>query len=875
MLYETLNSIKESFGQGYFTSRVSDEIVQNLNPKFELREYQKEALGRFDFYFNGYQRRQFPAQLLFHMATGSGKTLIMAANILQLYQKGYRNFIFFVNSTNIIEKTRDNFLNEISSKYLFAKKIKFGEKEIKIQEVDNFEVASSDDINIIFTTIQGLHTRLNYPKENALTYEDFNEKEIVLISDEAHHVNTLTKSKLNKTEREEVHSWEGTVERIFQANTKNILLEFTATIDLSNPAINEKYQDKIIFQYDLKQFRLDGYSKEIEVLQADMEPIDRALQAVIISQYRRKIAEKNGILLKPVVMFKANYVNPPSKPNPNAVVSAQFKQEFLEKIKNLRPRDLAKFKNSHSQILQKAFDYFAQNKINLANLIKEIQNDFDETKCLSVDSNEDKEKNQILVNTLEAGDNEIRAVFAVEMLNEGWDVLNLFDIVRLYDTRDSGKNKPGKTTIAEAQLIGRGARYYPFVTNKDQNQFKRKFDEETNNELRILEQLYYHSAHNPRYIQELKTVLTDIGIMPEKYIQKEIFIKDSFKKTDFWQRGVIFLNERIKNPKENIFSLDDANITKEHNFQLKTGEATEETLFGQVFDFNEKVFSSETSRKTYFLGNFDKNIVRAALDRIDFFHFANLKTYFPNLGSILEFITSDKYLGTVKVEITGPKTAIENLSPPDKFTISLSVLKKIAQEARSNTSEYVGTKLFKVRQIKEIFGESKVVKLANDDERARNIREINLAAKSWFAQNDFYGTSEEESFIDFFEKSLDFIKKKYDQVALLRNERHFKIFDFEEGRAFEPDFLLILKKNNSQKNTILQVFIEPKGDLFKDVNGRFEQSAEGWKQKFLLKLEKESKLDLRLENKDFRLLGLPFYNESLKHVFEEAFEEKL
>ncbi len=34
-------------------------------------------------------------------------------------------------------------------------------------------------------------------------------------------------------------------------------------------------------------------------------------------------------------------------------------------------------------------------------------------------------------------DNEFRAVFAVDMLNEGWDVLNLFDIVRLYDTRDS------------------------------------------------------------------------------------------------------------------------------------------------------------------------------------------------------------------------------------------------------------------------------------------------------------------------------------------------------------------------------------------------------------------------------------------------------
>ena len=52
-----------------------------------------------------------PLHLLFNMATGSGKTLIMAGLILYLYEKGYRNFLFFVNSTNIIEKTKDNFLN--------------------------------------------------------------------------------------------------------------------------------------------------------------------------------------------------------------------------------------------------------------------------------------------------------------------------------------------------------------------------------------------------------------------------------------------------------------------------------------------------------------------------------------------------------------------------------------------------------------------------------------------------------------------------------------------------------------------------------------------------------------------------------------------
>jgi len=114
MLYEDFDSKRKLDGEEVFTSLVSEDIITNLNPNFELREYQKEALGRFKFYFNGFSQRQYPAQILFHMATGSGKTLIMAANILELYQKGYRNFIFFVNSTNIIEKTKDNFLNSLS-----------------------------------------------------------------------------------------------------------------------------------------------------------------------------------------------------------------------------------------------------------------------------------------------------------------------------------------------------------------------------------------------------------------------------------------------------------------------------------------------------------------------------------------------------------------------------------------------------------------------------------------------------------------------------------------------------------------------------------------------------------------------------------------
>ena len=45
--------------------------------------------------------------------------------------------------------------------------------------------------------------------------------------------------------------------KILNSHLDNILLEFTATIDLNNENIVQKYMDKIIYKYDLKDFRLD------------------------------------------------------------------------------------------------------------------------------------------------------------------------------------------------------------------------------------------------------------------------------------------------------------------------------------------------------------------------------------------------------------------------------------------------------------------------------------------------------------------------------------------------------------------------------------------------------------------------------------------
>ena len=174
--------------------------------------------------------------------------------------------MFFVNSKNLIQKTKANFLNSFSSKYLFSDKIIIDGKEVLIKETENFESADSQNINIKFTTIQQLHLDLNTSKENSITYEDFENLKVALIADEAHHLSSSTKGGGAL-----LGSWEGTVLEILGKNYENILLEFTATLDYESREIVNKYQDKVVFKYDLAQFRIDGFSKEINLMYRPLE----------------------------------------------------------------------------------------------------------------------------------------------------------------------------------------------------------------------------------------------------------------------------------------------------------------------------------------------------------------------------------------------------------------------------------------------------------------------------------------------------------------------------------------------------------------------------------------------------------------------------
>ena len=850
-------------------------FATSLNPMMKLRPYQEECFKYFITYWEkDFDAKELKPHLLFHMATGSGKTLIMAGIMLYLYEQGYRNFLFFVDSTNIIEKTKDNFLNTASAKYLFGQSINIDNKQVEIRLVDNFQAADENCINLCLTTIQGLHTSLNTPKENAVTIDDFADKRIVLISDEAHHINTATKkgkktvvaeqaSLFDDSDNDSIKDWETSVMKIFHSNDANILLDFTATEDFQDANIANKYENKVIFDYPLKKFREDGYSKDISVVQSDLSPIDRAIQCVLLSQYKRKLFSSIHQEIKPVMMLKSKTI----------ADNKRFYEDFVNTIKRLNIEDIEHIAFNAKGDMLDVFSYISEQGIELENLLLEIKEDFKEDKLLRVDGKDISPEKQLKLNSLEDRDNEIRVIFAVDMLNEGWDVLNLFDIVRLYDTRDASKGKVGKTTMQEAQLIGRGARYMPF--NEPTGELKRgerKYDNDTTNRLRILETLHYHSASNPKYITELKQAMVQTGIIAEKAKTVELKLKESFKKTALFNSGVIFTNDiEAYYINKETFSFGELILNKEYKIRIRSGEMSTSLVFESANSSN----TTSVPYRTLKLRELGNNVIRAAINRFEVFKFSNISNKYPNLKSIKEFIESDSYLSGINISIYAKKEILDNLTQKDKLFCAIETLKQIEPLLSKGGIGYKGTKEFKPRAIKNIFRE-RTQKFSLDDysdkELGKSMLDTNntdlrmdLSKVDWHAYEDCFGTSEEKYLIRYIESIYHKLIEKYQDIYLLRNEKDFKVYSFTSGEAYQPDYVLFMRKNNeSDKTDYIQIFIEPKGDHLR--------STDKWKEDAMKEIRDNADIQFSTEGTIFNVWGMPFFTENKRKLFTESFE---
>jgi type III restriction enzyme len=829
---------------------VPNYITDNLKPGFGQRPYQIESFQRYILChtedFEG--RPKKPFHLLYNMATGSGKTLVMAGLMLYLYEKGFRNFLFFVNSNNIIKKTKDNFLNPQASKYLFNDKIVIDGKEVYIKETDTFESADDKNINIKFTTIQQLHIDLNNTKENSVTYEDFKDKKMVLIADEAHHLVAGTRSG------NLFGSWEDTVKKIHETNFDNILLEFTATIDTETAALLNHYQDKVVFKYDLAQFRIDKYSKEINLIRSGFDQQERIIQALILNLYRQELATANNINLKPVILFKAKKTIKESEQN---------KVDFHNLIDLMSAQLVDQIRNTATvSIVQKAFNFFDSINISSAEISRRIKSNFRFENCISANNDEEAEKNQLLLNTLEDENNPIRAVFAVQKLNEGWDVLNLYDIVRLYEGQNTGGTNTtvGATTLAEAQLIGRGARYFPFALEEGQDKYTRKYDDDQANDLKILEELYYHTKEDSRYISELKKALVESGIYEDedKLVTKQLTLKLDFKETEFYKTGKVVYNKKVEKSYNNIKSFADLGVSKRNfAFTLSSGSGR----ISSAFSKEEETTTEKTESKDIKVSAIPKHIIRFALAQNPYFYFDSLERFFPNVESLSNFIESKDYLGGLEITFDASKTRLGDISNHDFLLAIQGLLQSIEMEIKSNLTEFEGSDYIK-EYVHKVF-KDKEIKVYKDSERADG-QEALVANEPWYVYNANYGTSEEKKFVELFQRRFEGLKEKFTNIYLIRNEREIKIID-KLGRAFEPDFVLFCKQKKGKELTY-QVFIEPKGAHL--------IANDKWKEEFLKQIREEEKT-IKIDTDNYVITGVPFYNYANENEFKKTLEDTL
>ncbi len=776
---------------------------------------------------------------MFEMATGSGKTLVMAGLILECCKQGYQNFIFFVNSTSILEKTKLNFIDSVSSKYLFSENITINDENTEIKSINNLNESQTSAINIYFSTIQGLFSLFTRAKENAITLEDLKDQKLVFLADEAHHLNTETKKKLSDAESNEKRNWESVVKLALEQNKDNLLLEFSATIP-NEKSVKDKYKNLKVITYTLKEFSEDKFCKNIYSLSYENKELEtRFLGACVSSLYKELLAQHHNIEnFKPCILFKSERIED----------SKENQERFNTFLENLSPLDLENFFNHSQNAFFKDAKNFFDKQHYTPNLAQLLQTKFKKSVQINTNNEKELEKSMLLLNSLEDRQNPKRVIFSVDKLNEGWDVLNLFDIVRL-------KNKASqKDTTKDAQLIGRGARYYPFSYNDlkpSQIEFyQRKFD--FSNPLSALERLDYHAIYDSEFIAKLKKELQDLGLGFAN--EKQTIPLTPTKNLKCYYAS------NTKNKNKNLFNKDYTDSVKVKLQSLHV------PLFGFIVrekkvDFKEK----NKGDTTYYIPH--------ALDKIPLNYFLkalNLKNLdFKTLKKAFKKHAFNNKVGFIERYISSLKT---NFHKNQKFDDN-KILLKLATYIIENLKDT----LLKEQDKYDVSAlELKEFETHNRSLSASEL-EKDIPLYEWLLFKDMrkLDSDLEREFLDFINKHKEVLDKKFKEWCVLRND-HFtelKVFCNIENspyyaQGFEPDFILFAQ-THSDEFLGFTCYVEAKGEHLEPSNA--------WKKEFLEMLENAA---LKSHNKKLHLKGLPFFtlhnnhnNKSVKSEFATAFHQ--
>ncbi|GAA7287967.1 DEAD/DEAH box helicase family protein [Helicobacter pylori] len=774
---------------------------------------------------------------MFEMATGSGKTLVMAGLILECYKQGYQNFIFFVNSTSILEKTKLNFTDSISSKYLFSENININDENTEIKSINNLNESQTNAINIYFSTIQGLFSLFTKAKENAISIEDLKDQKLVFLADEAHHLNTETKKKLSDAESNEKRNWESVVKLALEQNKDNLLLEFSATIP-NEKSVEDKYENLKVITYTLKEFSKDKFCKNIYSLSYENKELEtRFLGACVSSLYKELLAQHHNIEnFKPCILFKSERIED----------SKENQERFNAFLENLSPLDLENFFNHSRNAFFKDAKNFFDKQHYTPNLAAFLQTKFKKSVQINTNNEKELEKGMLLLNSLEDRDNPKRVIFSVDKLNEGWDVLNLFDIVRL-------KNKAiQKDTTKEAQLIGRGARYYPFSYGDLKPSriefYQRKFD--LFNPLSALERLDYHAIYDSEFIAKLKKDLQDSGL---GFVNEKQTIPLTPTK-----RFKCYYASNTKDKKKNLFNVD-YDYTGPVGVKLESLHVplSGSNVHEKRVDFKENKSDDKTYYKTHTLDKIPLNYFLKALN-LKNLDFKTLKKAFKKhaFNNKVEFIK--QYISPLKTNFHKSQKFDDNET---LLKLAVYIIENLKDTLLKEQDKYDVSEL----ELKEFETHNRILSASE--------LEKDIPLYEWLLFKDMrkLDSDLERDFLDFINDHKEVLDKKFKEWCVLRNDRftELKVFCNIENspyyaQGFEPDFILFAR-THSDEFLGFTCYMEAKGEHLEHSNA--------WKEEFLEMLENAA---LKSHNKKLDLKGLPFFtlhNKALNSEFTIAFNQ--
>ncbi len=769
---------------------------------------------------------------MFEMATGSGKTLVMAGLILECYKQGYQNFIFFVNSTSILEKTKLNFTDSVSSKYLFSENIHINDENTEIKSINNLNESHNNAINIYFSTIQGLFSLFTRAKENAISIEDLKDQKLVFLADEAHHLNTETKKKLSDAESNEKHNWESVVKLALEQNKDNLLLEFSATIP-NEKSVKDKYKNLKVITYTLKEFSEDKFCKNIYSLSYENKELEtRFLGACVSSLYKELLAQHHNIEnFKPCILFKSERIED----------SKENQERFNTFLENLSPLDLENFFHySRNAFFKDAKNFFDKQNYT-PNLAAFLQTKFKKSVQINTNNEKELEKSMLLLNSLEDRENPKRVIFSVDKLNEGWDVLNLFDIVRL-------KNKASqKDTTKDAQLIGRGARYYPFSYNDLKPSsiefYQRKFD--LLNPLSVLERLDYHAIYDSEFIAKLNNELQVLGL---GFVNEKQTIPLTPTK-----RFKCYYASNTKDKKKNLFNKDYTDSVKVKLQSLHV------PLFAfgvreKKVDFKEENKGDTTYYIPHTLDKIPLNYFLKALN-LKNLDFKTLKKAFKKhaFNNKVEFI--EHYISQLKTNFHKNQKFDDN---KNLLKLAVYIIENLKDTLLKEQDKYDVSAL----ELKEFETHNRSLSASE--------LEKDIPLYEWLLFKDMrkLDSDLERKFLDFINNHKEVLDKKFKEWCVLRNDRFTELKVFckigDSVQGFEPDFILFAQ-THSDEFLGFTCYMEAKGEHLEHSNA--------WKEEFLEMLENAA---LKSHNKKLNLKGLPFFtlhNKVLKSEFDTAFNQ--